>query len=139
MAVASAERSRRWRLKNLEKERAYRREYHQKNREKVLASNRKYYEQHREEIRARRRLDSKKDGLKYKYGMTIEQWDEMFLRQGGRCAICEEATELQVDHCHDSGRVRELLCRRCNTSIGQFQEDPELLARAAAYVTKWRN
>jgi hypothetical protein len=81
----------------------------------------------------------KEMNLRQKYGMTLEQWDEMFLRQDGRCAICEEAAELHVDHCHQSGRVRELLCTKCNLGIGCFVDDPNLLASASRYAEKWKD
>lgn len=76
--------------------------------------------------------------LLVKYGITAEQWDEMFAEQGGLCAICrgpeEDVHRFHVDHCHESGKVRGLLCHSCNTGIGHFREDPSILQNAAAYV-----
>jgi ribosomal protein S14 len=67
----------------------------------------------------------------------------MFSRQGGLCAICgkPETTkrkgvtfQLAIDHCHDTGRVRGLICRRCNSGLGYFYDDPMLLQRALGYL-----
>jgi len=64
----------------------------------------------------------------------------MFAEQEGCCAICgkhqsEQKKRLEVDHCHETGHVRALLCTNCNTALGKFYDDPELLYRAADYLT----
>ena len=73
-----------------------------------------------------------------KYGLTDRTWRELVDRHDSRCAICGKherfPSALAVDHCHGSGRVRGLLCRRCNTGLGQFRDNPELLAKAMAYL-----
>lgn len=72
-----------------------------------------------------------------KYGLTGEQYDSLAASQSGRCAICRRpATEkrLSVDHDHDTGSVRGLLCHRCNMGLGYFLDDPALVADAFAYL-----
>jgi hypothetical protein len=73
-------------------------------------------------------------------GVTPEQYDEMLSAQGGTCAICEQVDHLgrrlAVDHDHETGEVRGLLCGRCNTMLGQMNDDPELLRRAASYLER---
>lgn len=80
--------------------------------------------------------------LRKNYGLTPEQYDEMLERQGGGCAICGKPPgdiALHVDHCHDTGRVRGLLCFSCNAGLGQFRHDPQLLGRAMDYAAiHWR-
>ena len=68
--------------------------------------------------------------------LTIARYEEMLAAQGGGCAICGEEAEgsLHVDHDHVTGKVRGLLCVRCNNALGQFQEDPALIVRALAYL-----
>jgi hypothetical protein len=73
------------------------------------------------------------------YGLTPEQYDEIFARQGGRCAICGTTENgkrkyLSVDHDHETGQVRGLLCGRCNWGIGLLNDDPGIMLRAASYV-----
>ena len=85
------------------------------------------------------------------YGITPEQYRELYNAQGGRCAICRRATgrtrRLSVDHDHKAGCahpqdtgcpacVRGLLCRPCNTIVGRLRDDPQAFARGAAYLTE---
>lgn len=78
--------------------------------------------------------------LKYKYGITLEEYNRMFDSQEGKCAICgsEEPgrnnTNFAVDHDHETEEVRGLLCHRCNMGLGYFMDDPELLLKAAKYL-----
>lgn len=72
-----------------------------------------------------------------RYGITLDEYETVLLAQEGLCAICgtEPVEErLNVDHCHQSGRFRGLLCRPCNWGLGNFRDDPSLLLRAADYL-----
>lgn len=65
----------------------------------------------------------------------------LYKLQEGRCAICNCTTEdnrkdFAVDHCHATGKVRELLCNSCNTGIGNFKDNPDLLNKAIDYLEK---
>lgn len=84
------------------------------------------------------------DTLKQQYGITEAKYNKMLWLQNGVCAICrkeetivDERTgklrRLAVDHCHNTNKVRGLLCNSCNTGIGKLQHDPELLRIAALY------
>ena len=83
--------------------------------------------------------------IKRKYGVTIEQYDLMFKCQDGVCAICHKPEprhyngvrmRLAVDHNHDTGEARQLLCSKCNFVIGLAQEDPDILEKAVSYLNK---
>jgi len=54
------------------------------------------------------------------------------------CAICDSTSNLQVDHCHETGTVRSMLCGRCNRALGGFGDNPELLMKAATYVQNYK-
>lgn len=77
---------------------------------------------------------------KVRYGITFAEYQAKHDAQDGVCAICGKpqpnGRRLYVDHDHHTGAVRDLLCRSCNSGIGNFNEDEALLARAAEYVRK---
>jgi hypothetical protein len=72
-----------------------------------------------------------------RYGLTKEEHNAMVLLQNNVCAICNEPNgkTLHVDHDHKTGRVRGLLCTRCNSGIGFFKDDINYLANAIKYLT----
>lgn len=74
--------------------------------------------------------------LKRKFGLSQEAYDEMFKAQDGRCAICGEIPDstLHVDHDHATKEIRGLLCRGCNTGLGNFKDSPDLLLKAMKYL-----
>lgn len=76
--------------------------------------------------------------LRWKFGITPEQYDAMLAAQGGVCALCgrppTEGISLHVDHHHATGAIRKLLCFDCNAGIGKLREDRDLLRAAATYL-----
>lgn len=81
------------------------------------------------------------------YGLTVEAYDAMLASQGNTCAICKtdnpyghgnEPTRMKmsfaVDHCHETGTVRGLLCNTCNRGLGFFKDNPQLLLEAFKYI-----
>lgn len=69
------------------------------------------------------------------YGLTLEDFDKMVAEQGGACAICGTVPEqLCVDHCHEKGVVRGLLCSECNAGLGKLGDTIGALERAVAYL-----
>lgn len=79
----------------------------------------------------------RKSKLKLRYGITITEYQALLVAQQGCCAICGQDNfdyPLAVDHNHDTGVVRALLCKNCNLAIGLFKESPELIRNAANYI-----
>lgn len=85
----------------------------------------------------------KNQDLKKYYGVTLDWYKEQYAKQDGACAICKQPETsvirgkvllLAVDHCHDTGKVRALLCSACNTGIGSLKHDRDLLQKAIAYL-----
>lgn len=100
---------------------------------------------YRDENRDRRLERIRRANLKRMYDLSLEEYEEMHARQNGCCAICLRPermknryglVRLAVDHDAVTGKVRGLLCRACNRSIGQLCHDPEILRRAAEYLEK---
>lgn len=106
--------------------------YRENNDIELRAAKRAYYHANKDRIRT--------SFEKRKYGVTPEQRKQLLDKQNGGCAICRatvgnsQGKPLAIDHDHKTGKVRGLLCSRCNTGIGQFLDDPELLARARQYL-----
>lgn len=75
-----------------------------------------------------------------KYGLTVEQFEQMVEQQGDQCAICRRTftAEPHIDHDHVTGQVRALLCTTCNTGLGAFLDNPDLLQAAIDYLALHR-
>ncbi len=78
------------------------------------------------------------DRLVRRHGITLAEYEALLVKQNGACAVCRDACDsgmrLAVDHDHSTGRIRGLLCRRCNQGIGVMRDDPARLRRAADYL-----
>jgi Fe2+ transport system protein FeoA len=103
----------------------------EENREKVNSLARRVYKNNPEigkKARVRRRFRE--------YGITEEQRIDMIRKSAGHCTICKEPAPLVIDHCHGSGKVRGLLCNKCNTALGMFKDSTEILSSAIEYLEK---
>lgn len=83
----------------------------------------------------------KRRNIASRYGMTLTEYCELYEKQDGRCAICnieegDDGKMLCVDHCHDTGEVRGLLCATCNIGIGMLKDSPEYLRAAIEYLSE---
>jgi hypothetical protein len=76
--------------------------------------------------------------LKQKFGITLDIYNDMFNKQKGLCFICQQNTDnfhkIGVDHNHETGQVRKLLCSQCNTGIGHAKEDYNILLKMIWYL-----
>lgn len=76
--------------------------------------------------------------LRRDYGVSLDEYRRRYAEQGGACLICREpcptGKELAVDHDHQTGAVRGLLCAGCNLGLGNFRDDPQRLRAAAEYL-----
>lgn len=87
--------------------------------------------------------------LMRKYGITLHDYEIMYEAQDGKCLICEkretrinsftgEPIRMPVDHCHETGEIRGLLCSCCNTALGNFEDSIDTLNKAIAYLKKFK-
>lgn len=116
-----------------------------KNRAKVTENNRLYKKRHPEKTREQKLKDSKKyyrktgwkNRILKRYGLDHTAFESMKLEQKNRCAICnKEEVELHIDHCHKTGKIRGLLCQKCNTGIGLLGDDLLILNKAVKYLNE---
>ena len=150
--------------------RAYSRDYYHKHKDRNRKVALNYYHTHKDMISKRRKHErdtnpeykvkrsQREASPKYKamrrnyhlkthYGITLEEQEQMYLNQNGKCAICLQRFEdidngkntLHVDHDHTTGKVRQLLCGSCNCAIGNLNEDIFLFHKAIEYLKKWKN
>lgn len=129
-------------------------DYRKLNRGEILVRQKNYREVNKESIRVRSKKYYKESqhvikshNLK-KYKISLEEYNNMLLSQNNLCSICnQEETSLSslgkvknlaVDHCHKTGKVRGLLCWKCNVSLGRFKDSIELLQNAIDYLKKSR-
>lgn len=112
---------------------------------------RRWRERNPESVRAKNKIGAQKfklsirnSNLRKLYGITHADYERMLVEQGGCCAICGSASPgahykfFPVDHDHATDEVRQLLCHACNTGLGRFKDDIELLLKAVAYLKKHR-
>ncbi|HEX2274977.1 MAG TPA: endonuclease VII domain-containing protein [Acidimicrobiales bacterium] len=89
----------------------------------------------------RKRISDRKSYLKRRFGLTIEEDESMLQAQNAVCALCHRppraGSALHVDHDHETGRVRGLLCFTCNNALGDFEDDAVRLREAARYVESY--
>lgn len=106
-----------------------------KDREKNLQAKRDYYKANRQ-----RYLDW---DLERKFGITRQELDAMSEAQDHKCKLCDQpetskvrgkVRRLAIDHCHETGKIRGLLCTKCNNALGAFKDNPSLLEKAAEYL-----
>ena len=133
----------------------YMKEYVEKNRERIKEQRKEYYKKNKERILELKRNahdpdKTKNYRLQKEYGISLDEYNQMRTRQGYKCAACgvhEEdlpkannqhgSKSLVVDHCHKTGKVRQLLCTRCNTVIGLVDENLDLLDFLKDYIEYW--
>lgn len=130
-------RRKRWRIDNPEKARAQDAERHLERKEARNAASREYGARNRARLNAtakawywankeRAQEKERKNRLRRKYDLTPQAYEALWQSQGGRCKICSDPVLLRgrlthVDHCHRTGRVRDILCQACNTWLGRFE------------------
>lgn len=93
-----------------------------------------------DEVIKRRTRPTNEHAFKAQYGISVYEYEEMFFGQDGKCAICGDEEKngklLATDHDHKTGKVRGLLCFKCNSGIGQFKDSIPLLLAALEYLRK---
>lgn len=133
-------------MRDLEAKKKYQKEYYLKNKEVLLAYRKNHYLNNKDSYHTRLRKwykenpeARKKIIRKNVYGITPEQYNEMFEKQKGCCFACNiHHTALKrgllIDHCHTTGKVRGLLCDGCNKALGCVKDNSEILLNLITYL-----
>ena len=137
---ADRERMKRWREANKDRVRAYQKVWREKNASAVSEYQKQYMARYQENPCVQEK--GKRLYLWTKYRLRPADFNNLWEQQDGKCAICENKMlpkgraplSVAVDHNHETGVVRGLLCKTCNAGIGQLWDDPDILIRAAEYL-----
>lgn len=124
---AALTREQRYGIRHPEKLKQVKASWKQRNRERVLADGRAYYQ--RPEVKIARRAK--------RYGLTPEELTALIEAQNNKCALCDKRlARSHVDHCHATGRVRGVVCPRCNITLGMIEGAgfDDWLIRARKYI-----
>ncbi len=134
----SAKKAREWYSNNKEKVS----QWAKANRSKIREVKKKYKEEHPEKIK----LATRECNLKKKFGITLDEYEALHIRQNGLCGICGlpetarfrgKVKNLAVDHCHKTSKVRGLLCQSCNTALGGTKDSIEILKKMIRYLMEY--
>lgn len=138
----------RWLANHPERAATWLAEYKKQNADKMRATKRRWNAENKQRIQERRAERKRikwrailSADLKCKFGITIEDYEAMSANQNHACAICgipasELRKRMSVDHEHETGRVRALLCNHCNTGLGFFRENTAILNKAITYLNE---
>jgi hypothetical protein len=121
--------SKKWYHNNKETAATDRKQYYKANKQLILERTKRWYAKNKRQYRDK--------SLQRRFGITIEQYDEMLTSQNNSCAICKTPPgdiALAVDHCHTTGKIRSLLCFDCNTLLGLCEDSITVLQSAMSYL-----
>lgn len=146
--LTSAEISKRFRERHPEKVKETQKKWREKNKDKLKEKNKitnsnrdkDKHNEYMKEWRKKKPYNSKNADLKKCYGITIDDYNKKLEHQDYKCAICnmpQGKRALAVDHNHSTGQVRDLLCHKCNTSIGLMDENIDKIKSLISYLEKW--
>ncbi len=120
---------------NREEKNKYQQEWRKNNRDKYLGYREK------EKSHPNYKDWGRRSKLKKNFNLSLEDYNDMFNKQNGECACCgvhqsSLSISLAVDHCHKTGKIRKLLCKRCNLVLGLVEEDINLLLNLINYISE---
>jgi hypothetical protein len=142
-----------WYDNHKEQQKEYRKKYYEEHKEELSIKAKKRREENTEKFRLRdknrvytmqRKSNIFANKIKTTYGIDIDEYNKMFDEQEGKCAICgkhrnEFKNGLSVDHDHQTGKIRALLCNNCNPLLGHAKESIDILQKAIKYLEKHKD
>lgn len=146
MPYKNKELAKQYYLRNKEKRDEYSRNYRRINAKSLSEKTKKWQQENPEKYKeknkrwnANNKEKKKSIIMKNEYGITLEEYNLMFEAQGGKCKICgvhqtQIKKPLHIDHCHSKLHVRGLLCQHCNSGLGFFRDNIEVMQLAIKYL-----
>jgi len=128
-------------LRDKEKINLQAKKYRLENKEKLDIKSKEWKIKNPDKVKKYQRITN----LRREFNLEVEDYNKMYKEQNGKCFLCGEPETfyhpkhkkilmLSVDHCHKNGKIRKLLCRKCNNGLGLLKDSPELLRKAADYI-----
>jgi hypothetical protein len=132
--LSACKAAKKYRDSNKDKVKKLHDEWMKKNDNEVKKDQKNYYLVNKERVRD--------NYLRRTFNISLKEYNTLLKLQNNICALCGGGPGIKgkgfaVDHCHKTGKIRALLCRGCNVGIGNLNDDPELLEKAAAYIRKY--
>jgi len=126
---------------------SYGKEYYQRNKDRIAEYGKEYRKANPEKgaIRAKKYWENNKykcemARIKKIFGLSQQDYEQLLFSQQGLCCICNTQLEnLNIDHCHTTGKIRGLLCKECNLALGLFKDNPTSLRKAALYIEEYNH
>jgi len=123
------------------KNKEYKRDYMERYMKQYRLDNKRHITKYNNQWNKDHRDHRRQCKIERLYGLSHKNWLKMWEDQNGRCKICGEnftkPGDANVDHNHKTGKIRGLICRKCNLGLGNFNDDPELLIKASKYLKKY--
>ena len=121
----------------------YQKDLYKKDPQRAVDRSRNWREKYADKVSARRKENRPAAylyELRYKYGLSKDDATRLLSENGSHCAVCgiqfSDKSKRSLDHCHETGKVRGFLCRRCNSVLGFVNDDQAILGKLAKYLGK---
>jgi Recombination endonuclease VII len=115
------------------------REWRAKNPKKSSEKAKRYYHTWRLNNPERAKIGHKKGNIKKRFGITVDEYMQILVKQNYKCIICGSEENLGLDHDHKTGMVRKFLCRTCNAALGFLKDDVNLVLNLLNYLKEHKN
>lgn len=111
--------------------------HYESNKEECKKYAKEYYQENKEQVK----LAGKIYRLRVRYGLSYDEYNALLEKTGGKCPICNVIfgkgnKRACVDHCHKTNKIRGIICSRCNKALGEFNDNSELITKAAEWLKK---
>ncbi len=129
-----------WNEENKDRVSLLKKEYKLKHKERLKAINDLYQKEYNKLHKDDKTEYDNKNKLRVaakKYDVTVEFLQELINKSNNKCEICRKERKLCVDHDHKTGKVRSMICRKCNSALGMIEDDPQIALSLSSYIQKY--